>query len=399
MPSNKRLTLGLLTGALGLGVGALILANSADHEALANIDPPTEQTPPTLTSTKKKPAKVVVAAEPPKVDVVFVLDTTGSMSGLLSGAKRKIWSIANRIQNGQPRPEVRMGLIGYRDVGDDYVTRRYALTENIDEVYSKLKRFRAGGGGDTPEHVNKGLDEAINKMQWRQGKGVLKLVFLVGDAPPHEGRGGLRSASLAQEAAQKGITINTVRCGRSGSTGRKFAKIASLSGGIYATIRQDGAMVARSTPYDKELAKLNDELSTTALHAGGEGTKRAYRSRMVGNRGMGSMSKADSATYRARSGHLDSGDLLAQMKKGKKLHSFREAELPPAVAAKPMAQRRRYIRSVAKTRRRINKKILSLAKDRDAYLKKARKGRGSSGFDDVLGGALKRQGEKAGIAY
>ena len=30
----------------------------------------------------------------PVVEVAFVLDTTGSMGGLIEGAKRKIWSIA-----------------------------------------------------------------------------------------------------------------------------------------------------------------------------------------------------------------------------------------------------------------------------------------------------------------
>ena len=60
----------------------------------------------------------------PKVDVVFVLDTTGSMGGLIEGAKLKIWSIANSIVGGEPTPDLRVGLVGYRDVGDEYVTAR-----------------------------------------------------------------------------------------------------------------------------------------------------------------------------------------------------------------------------------------------------------------------------------
>src|SRR2546422_5427869 len=62
----------------------------------------------------------VVRAAAPRVEVAFVLDTTGSMGGLIDGAKRKIWSIARRIGEGRPRPDLRIALVGYRDLGDEY---------------------------------------------------------------------------------------------------------------------------------------------------------------------------------------------------------------------------------------------------------------------------------------
>ena len=65
----------------------------------------------------------VTTNQRPVVDVVFVLDTTGSMSGLIETAKEKIWSIASTMASAQPTPEIRIGLIGYRDKGDAYVTR------------------------------------------------------------------------------------------------------------------------------------------------------------------------------------------------------------------------------------------------------------------------------------
>ena len=67
----------------------------------------------------------------PRIDVVFVLDMTGSMSGLLEGAKQKIFSIASRISQGRPTPQLRVGLVAYRDVGDEYVTKRFELTEEL----------------------------------------------------------------------------------------------------------------------------------------------------------------------------------------------------------------------------------------------------------------------------
>src|SRR5262245_15962877 len=55
-----------------------------------------------------------------RVEVVFVLDTTGSMEGLIAAAKEKIWSIATTLSNANSAPEIRMGLVAYRDRGDAY---------------------------------------------------------------------------------------------------------------------------------------------------------------------------------------------------------------------------------------------------------------------------------------
>ena len=68
----------------------------------------------------------------PRIEVAFVLDSTGSMAGLIEGAKRKIWSIVQELAAGQPQPEIRMGLVAYRDRGDAWVTRRFDLTPDLD---------------------------------------------------------------------------------------------------------------------------------------------------------------------------------------------------------------------------------------------------------------------------
>src|SRR5262245_38530814 len=96
-------------------------------------------------------------AEPmpkPKVEGVFCLDTTGSMGSLIEAAKQKIWAISNQIASGKPTPELKIGLVAYRDKGDDYITQVTDLTDDLDAIHQKLKTFKAQGGGDAPEHVN-----------------------------------------------------------------------------------------------------------------------------------------------------------------------------------------------------------------------------------------------------
>ena len=69
-------------------------------------------------SPAKDAKKKVDPEKKPKIEVCFVLDTTGSMGGLIQGAKDKIWSIANEIVDAEPTPDLKIGLIGYRDRGD-----------------------------------------------------------------------------------------------------------------------------------------------------------------------------------------------------------------------------------------------------------------------------------------
>ena len=124
------------------------------------------------------------AAARPVVEVAFVLDTTGSMGPLIEGAKRKIWSIATAIVDSNPDADIRMGLVAYRDIGDDYVTRKVELTTDIQDLYANLLELKARGGGDWPESVNEALDVAVNKLQWTPSGDVRRIVFPVGDAPP-----------------------------------------------------------------------------------------------------------------------------------------------------------------------------------------------------------------------
>ena len=125
-----------------------------------------------------------VATGKPVVEVAFVLDTTGSMGPLIEGAKRKIWSIATAIVDANPGAEVRMGLVAYRDIGDDYVTKTFNLTTDIQDLYANLLEFKARGGGDWPESVNEALHVGVTKLNWTQGSEICRIIFLVGDAPP-----------------------------------------------------------------------------------------------------------------------------------------------------------------------------------------------------------------------
>jgi len=170
---------------------------------------------------------VLLEAEPtratsearPCIEVCFVLDTTGSMRELIEGAKQKIWSIANEIIGAEPTPVVRFSLVAYRGRGADFVTRVTALTDDLDAIYAELQGFRAAGGGDTPEAVNQALHDAVHQIRWDDDRDVVKIIYLVGDAPPHAKRHGEPGiAAMCQQAVARDLIINTVQCGSAEDT-------------------------------------------------------------------------------------------------------------------------------------------------------------------------------------
>ena len=208
-----------------------------------------------------QPLVVPPVAERPKVEAVFVLDTTGSMSGLIAAAKEKIWSVASTLAAAQPAPEIRIGLVAYRDRGDAYITKTVDLNADLDSVYATLMDFQAGGGGDGPESVNQALHDAVHGVSWSQEGQAYRVIFLVGDAPPHmDYQDDVKYPETLAAAKARGIVVNTIQAGNNRATTRVWEQIAGLGDGDYARVDSDGDAVAMSTPYDRELAKLSEAL-------------------------------------------------------------------------------------------------------------------------------------------
>lgn len=153
--------------------------------------------------------KGTVQPTPLKLDVLFLLDATGSMGDEIGKIQDTILSIAQRVDNFQPRPEVRFGLVAYRDRGDDYVTRVYDFTPDVQTFRQLLLSVQAGGGGDTPESLNEGLHQAIEDVNW--GERTVRLTFLVADAPPHlDYAQDYDYVTEVQQAQARGIKIYTI---------------------------------------------------------------------------------------------------------------------------------------------------------------------------------------------
>ena len=245
-------------------------------------------------STEEPPiAPVELRSDGPTMEMVFVLDTTGSMGGLLSGAKERIWGIVNEVMQTSSLSSVKVGLVAYRDRGDQYITQVLPLTEDLDKVYSTLMDYEAAGGGDEAENVRRALAEGVAKAGWSQSSSNhAQILFLVGDAPPHDYADEPDTLTTADLAVKQGIIVNTIQCGTSAATKQTWEAIARRGQGQYFLIPQNGGVETISTPYDEQLSQLGTRLGGTYLaYGGGAGAEgesyRAARKEMADQHRVG----------------------------------------------------------------------------------------------------------------
>jgi len=345
----------------------------------------------------------------PKIEVAFVLDTTSSMTGLIEGAKRKIWTIARHMVSGRPTPTIKLGLIGFRDRGDEYITRKFDLTDDVDAIYGHLMEFRAVGGGDKPESVNQALNEALKNLSWSRDANTLRIVFLVGDAPPHmDYPDDVKYPETAQLARRNGIIINAIQCGSDTQTTQFWQEIAAMADGAYVQIDQSGGMTAISTPVDAELARLSAELSHTVVPYGNAARQAEVRTKQAAA-GAADADRLlylniDRAEYGAKVVVTGEGELVWDVVNHKvKLEDIPDSDLPVTMKSMTQEQRTTFVSEQFAKRKELQTKVDELATERAAHIKVAmtqviETGKADS-FDLRVAEIIQDQARRRGIQY
>lgn len=190
-------------------------------------------------------------AGPTRLDLHFLLDTTGSMGDEIDRLRDTLGEVATKIDALPQKPEVRYGLTLYKDHGDAYVSRTGDFTD-LQTFQATLAKVTAGGGGDTPEALDEALHGAVNGPSWDSDRAV-QIAFLIGDASPHLGDGGVSYAQDIQVAAAKGIEV--VPLASSGSDDDAeyvFRQLAQYSLGtfFFLTYGADGRTPGDTTTLD-----------------------------------------------------------------------------------------------------------------------------------------------------
>lgn len=354
---------------------------------------------------------VAPAVATPKIEVVFVLDTTGSMGGLIDAAKNNIWSIASSMASAKPAPEIRMGLVAYRDRGDAYVTKVLDLSGDMDSMYAALMDFRADGGGDGPESVNQALHDAVHRIGWSEDSNSYKVIFLVGDAAPHmDYANDVPYPETLKIAAQKGIVVNCIQAGAESDTRQVWQHIASLNQGRYFQVEQSGSAVAVTTPYDDKIAALSKQLDETRVFYGDADTRRALEKKTDAAKKVYAAApaavQAKRAEFNASAAGADNlfadSELVDDVASGRvKLEEVDKARLPEPLQRLSKDEQAHVISTKATQRKQLQAEIAKLGKQRQDYIGKelTEKKQVEESLDGKIHSAVREQAKAKGLIY
>lgn len=404
-----------LSGAVAVAVpltaivAVATLLSRSPAIAAGPVAPPREKSVPAVNPKPDEGAR-------PRLEMVFALDTTGSMGGLIQGARTRIWSIVNDVMASKNRPEVRIGLVAYRDNGDEYVTKVIPLTSDLDSVYTALMEFTAAGGGDGPENVRRALKETVASAGWsKKVPKTAQIIFLVGDAPPHEDYTDEPDVvATAAKAVDQGILINTIQCGSMNGTREVWQNVAQHGGGTYFAVKQDGGVTVVETPFDKRLGELGARMGTTYLAFGGGIGGGGFRSSMVEKQAalerqvsLAALPTigADRAVNKAlNSDAYNEYDFFQALENGKVvLSTVNKNDLPDTLQKLKPEELKIEVDKRLAERKALRAHILDLSKKRNAFLAEERKKQAGkthdtdSSFDAAVAAALKQQVAKKGI--
>lgn len=139
------------------------------------------------------------------LDLVLVIDTTESMQFVIDEVKQHAAALVQAIQRMVPTS--RVGIVVYRDQGDEYVVKWSDLSFKTDKLTSFISTITASGGGDWEEAVLEGVDAAIKELSWR--KKSKKIIVLIGGSPPHP-EDVKPLEGLVSEFRRDGGTLSTI---------------------------------------------------------------------------------------------------------------------------------------------------------------------------------------------
>lgn len=340
----------------------------------------------------------------PAIDIVFCIDCSGSMGGVIETAKQKVWAIINETARAKPAPIVRIGLIGYGNGEGPF--RIFALSDDLDEVYKNLMTFKDEGWGS--EFVGLAIHRATDEMQWSQGKQVLRVMYMVGNETARQGPADFDYSRTAPAALAKEIVVNAIYCGDAdhANSTPSWKELARLADGDYMEIAAEGGAIAMATPFDDELAALNVTLNKTYLPYG-ERALAAARNQLAQDANamnLGGSVLADRAAAKAGSAYRNAGwDLVdASREADFDLGKLDEQDLPESVRQLAPEQRAEFIAQTSRERAAVQEQIRQLAAKRDQFIKVEVEKQGltqDKAFDEAVKKSLVEQAQRKGFEF
>ena len=321
---------------------------------------------------------VVAPAKDQTIMMALLLDTSNSMDGLIDQAKSQLWKIVNEVAAAKSgdgkQPNIKIALYEYGNDGlssdEGFIRQVSPLTEDLDVISEKLFSLSTNGGNEFCGQV---IKTALNQLAWSASNADLKMIFIAGNEPFTLGSVSYELACGA--AKKKGVVVNTIYCGDfNDGIALSWKHGANLTGGTFMSIEQNSKTVYVPTPYDDQIAALNDKLNATYVYYGASGESRKEQ-QIVQDKNAASYGLANIAERSfCKSSHAyknSSWDLVDAAKDNEKvITETKTDDLPTEMRTMNIEQRKVYIRQKSEERINIQVGIQSLNKNRQEYIYK-----------------------------
>ncbi|MDR0574031.1 MAG: VWA domain-containing protein [Tannerella sp.] len=330
-----------------------------------------------------------------KIQVAILLDTSGSMEGLINQAKSRLWNIVNTLTtlrfNGK-EPEIQIALYEYGndnlDSSNGYIRLVAPLTTDLDLISEKLFALTTNGG---LEYCGTVIDKATKELNWSANDKDVHLVYIAGNEPFTQGNISYKEA--VNDALRKNISVNTIHCGnRDEGISGMWKDGADKGNGKFFNIDHNAQVRYIITPYDDRIDECNIRLNDTYIGYGriGESKKQNQTAQDVNAASISSANKAERIVSKTKAAYKNkSWDLVDLTEENEKaLKDIKQSDLPKELQGKSETEIKSYVNKKKEERAAIQKEITSLAKQRQAYIDNELKKSGDNADD--LGKAINR---------
>ncbi len=349
--------------------------------------------------------------QPAKIQLAILLDTSGSMDGLIDQTRNQLWQVVNEFSTAKNKgitPILEVALFEYGNDGNakdsGYVRMLNNFTRELDKVSEGLFSLKTNGGS---EYCGFAIKTAIHSLGWTHNQQDIRTIFIAGNEPFTQGPVNYREA--LRLANQHGIAVNTIHAGDHQvgiETG--WQNGALLAGGDYMSIDANQIAVHVVAPQDKRIAELNRELNQTYVPYGKKGQTKHNRQMEQDNESnkisaglLAKRAKSKSSSFYNNS----NWDLVDAFEDGQiktdDISKIDKETLPTEIRALSESELETYIIGKSNDRKKIKEEILTLSHSRDNYVAEEKKKMtdAAPSMSDALTKAIKKQAEAKNYTF
>ncbi|OZG72806.1 hypothetical protein BTA51_14670 [Hahella sp. CCB-MM4] len=348
-------------------------------------------------------------ANPPKIQVAILLDTSNSMDGLIDQTRNQLWEMVDEFskakQNGIT-PILEVAVFEYGNDGlasqNGFIRQVTGLTQELDRVSEALFSLTTNGGS---EYCGYAIKSAVNGLQWSQSSSDMRAIFIAGNEPFTQGP--IAYTQAIKIAKEKDITVNTIFAGDYNQGGENgWRQGALLAGGNYMSIDQNQQVAHIVAPQDQKIAELNSKLNQTYVPYGSEGEEAASRQyeqdQKSNDISLGLLAKRVKSKVSSLYNNAK-WDLVDALESGEvELEDLDQETLPAPMAQMSPEQKKDFIEEKKTERQQLQNEIKALTEARAAYVAKEESKQSepeANTVNDAMMSSIRTQGEKKAFVF